>query len=145
MLPIHFRRLARPVNEDPFQLELSRVLGRYLGEGSETANTGFYPVDVREDADRFYIDAELPGFRKEEVSVTLENSVLSITAERKSDPNAGKGEPHIQERRFTRVARSFTLPTTVNESSVQATLEDGVLKLVLHKREEVKPRKIAVN
>ena len=131
--------------EDPFQAEFNRMLNRFLGDGGSepAALTGFYPVDIREDADHYYIEAEMPGFTKDQVNITLENGVLSIVAERRQVEQP-KGETHLNERRFTRVARSFTLPNAVNESNVEASLTDGVLRIELHKREEVKPRKIAV-
>ena len=145
MLPMQVRRVNRPTWEDPFQAEFNRMLTRFLGDGGTetTALTGYYPVDIREDGDHFYIEAELPGFTKDQVNITLENGVLSIVAERRQEEQQ-KGETHLNERRFTRVARSFTLPNAVNESNVEASLQDGVLRIQLNKREEVKPRKIAV-
>ena len=105
-----------------------------------------YAVDVREDNDHIYVEAELPGFKKDEVDVTLENQILTISAERReggsTDPKSG--EHLLHERRYTRFLRSFTLPPTVDEQTVNAKLADGVLTVTLNKREESKPRKIAV-
>lgn len=106
-----------------------------------------YAVDVREDGDHFYVEAELPGFTKNEIDVTLENSTLSITAERKEERTEGNGksgEYLLKERRYTRFARSFTLPPTVDDGKVDAKLSDGILRITLNKREETKPRKINV-
>ncbi|MFN4242885.1 MAG: Hsp20/alpha crystallin family protein [Tepidisphaerales bacterium] len=134
---------------DPFeavQREFDTVLGRLFGG---TANGGFlapYAVDVREDGDRIIVEAELPGFTKDQIDVTLENSVLTISADRneeRSEQNAG--DYLVRERRFTRFQRSFTLPPTVDESSVNAKLENGVLTVTLNKRPEAKPRKISVS
>jgi HSP20 family protein len=140
-------------NTDPYeavQREFDSVLSRFLG-GREAADGGNalapYGVDVREDGDHFYVDAELPGFRKEEVDITLENQQLTITAERKSETGNGngkKGDYLLRERRYTRFQRSFTLPPTVDEQTVNAKLNEGVLTIVLNKREETKPRKITV-
>ena len=105
-----------------------------------------YGVDVREDADRIYVEAELPGYSKDEVDITLENSTLTISAERKSEKQTEKpGQYLLNERRFNRFLRSFTLPPTVDEGSVQANLQDGVLYVTINKREETKPRKIKVS
>jgi HSP20 family protein len=144
MLPTQVRRSGRynPEVDDFFNGMLRRWWGEG-GDGGAAGTTGVYPVDVREDQDHIYVDAELPGFKREEIEVTLENGMLHIAAERRPQPNQ-KGEPHLQERRFTRVARSFTLPNTLDEGKVDAKLEDGVLHLTLHKREEVKPRRIEV-
>lgn len=144
MLPTNLRRTGR--SDTPFdaiQDQFNRALSQWWGDGGNQTTTGIYPVDIREDADHIYVEAELPGFKKEEVDVTLENGMLHIIAERKADTTR-KGETHLSERRFTRVARSFTLPNTVDEAHVDAKLEGGVLSLTLHKREEVKPRKIQV-
>lgn len=142
---------------DPFDLlqrEFDGMFNRWLG-GRET-NGGQvlapYGVDIREDQDHFYVEAELPGFRKDDVEITLENQTLTISAERNDERRQGdgkggegkKGELLLHERRYSRFLRSFTLPPTVNEQSVNAKLQDGVLTITLNKREETKPRKIQV-
>jgi HSP20 family protein len=133
--------------DDTFQREFENVLGRWFG-GAPNGNGGTrlapYAVDVREDADHFYVEAELPGFKKDEIEITLENQTLTITAERRENKDEKKGELLLNERRYSRFLRSFTLPPTVNEQSVNAKLTDGVLTIVLNKREETKPRKIQV-
>lgn len=142
-------------NFDPAELaqrEFDGLLGRFLGGRESAGNGNFlapYAVDVREDGDHIFVEAELPGFKKEEVDITLENQVLTISAERHEPPTEGeqapKGEHLLRERRYTRFLRSFTLPPTVNEQSVNAKLNDGVLTITLTKREESKPRKISVS
>lgn len=149
MLPTHVRRPGRLNFDTPFEGlndEFNRVIRSYFGAPADTGNgavTGAYPVDIHEDNERIYVDAEVPGFTREEITVTLEDGLLSIVAQRKP-AEAPKGQPHLNERRYTRVARAFTLPNTVDESRVEAKLADGVLHLTLHKREEVKARKIEV-
>ena len=144
---------------DPFELaqrEFDHLLRNVYGGGGGRAATGGdggtglapYGVDVREDADHIYVEAELPGFKKDDVDITLENQTLTIAAERKEETQgdgAKKGEHLLHERRYTRFLRSFTLPPTVDEQSVNAKLNDGVLTITLNKREETKPRKISVS
>ena len=147
-------RVARNQGYDPMesvQREFDSMLNRWWGGREMTGQqSGFapYAVDVREDADHIYVDAELPGFKKEDVDITLENQTLTISAERKSetrkDPGKDGGDLLLHERRYNRFLRSFTLPPTVNDQSVKASLQDGVLTIVLSKREETKPRKIQV-
>jgi len=143
MLPTLFRR-------DPFFSDIDRPLDAFrqqLGEwmNSGEAPTAAYPVDIREDDDHFYVDAEMPGFTKDQVNVTLENGLLSIEAARQLESDGQKkGEVHLQERRYTRIRRAFKLPTAVDENTVKAELRDGILHLMLSKREEVKPRRIDV-
>ena len=144
-------RVSRSVATDPLeavQRDFDHLLGR-LFTGAQTNDGGTrlapYGVDIREDQDHFYVEAELPGFKKEEVDITLEDQTLTISAERKSESNEKKGEVLLNERRYTRFLRSFTLPPTVDEQTVNAKLADGVLTVTLNKREESKPRKISVS
>jgi len=143
--------LARRMEGTPMEMldrEFNRMLNRFWGAGGEVPSTlAPYAVDVHEDADHFYVEAELPGFNQEEVDITLEDGVLTLRAERKEETKKGdkrEKTPLHLERRWTRFERSFTLPTAVKENSVQATLDNGMLKITLDKREEVKPRKIQV-
>src|SRR5687768_9722281 len=118
--------------------------GIFQREGGPGTNLAPYGVDIREDQDHIYVEAELPGFKKEEVDITLENATLTIAAERRSEQQrerVNRGGEHnggggggadggqwlLNERRYTRFLRSFTLPPTVDEGSVQAKLNDGVL------------------
>ncbi|MEO0474659.1 MAG: Hsp20/alpha crystallin family protein [Planctomycetota bacterium] len=105
--------------------------------------TAKYPVDIHEDADGLTVSAELPGFAKDEIDVSIDNGVLTLAAKRESSKQE-EVTTHLRERRFTRVRRQFTLPTTVDTTDVDATLADGILTLRLKKKEEVKPRKIVV-
>ncbi len=131
---------------DSLNREFNTMLGRFFGAQDGGSRLAPYGVDVREDADHIYVEAELPGFRKEDIDITLENSTLTISAERKeSNQQDDKGDWLLRERRYSRFLRSFTLPPTVDERSVDAKLNDGVLTVVLNKREETKPRKISVS
>ena len=138
---------------DSFELaqrEFDTMLNRFFGGREVNGNGGNaylapYAVDVREDGDHIYVEAELPGFKKDEVDITLENQTLSIAAERRDQKEEKKGEHLLRERRYNRFLRSFTLPPTVDEQTVNAKLNDGVLTITLNKREETKPRKISVS
>jgi HSP20 family protein len=145
---------------DPFDMihrEFDDALGRLFG-GRQTNGGGQAPmwspfgVDIREDADHLYVEADLPGFRKEDVDITLENQTLTISAEKKQEygnkkdaQGQAQGDWLLNERRYQRFLRSFTLPPTVDDQKVDAKLTDGVLRITLNKREETKPRKIQVS
>ena len=134
---------------DSVQREFDTMLNRWFGGRETNGNAGGYlapyAVDVREDGDHIYVEAELPGFKKEEVDITCENQTLTISAEHKEEQKEQKSDGWLlNERRYARFLRSFTLPPTVDVQKVDAKLQDGVLKLVLNKREETKPRKIQV-
>ncbi len=129
------------------QSEFDTLLGRLFGNREFDDVRAPYGVDVREDADHIYVEAELPGFKKDEVDINLENQTLTISAEHRepNEPKPGdKTEWLLRERHYTRFQRSFTLPPTVDAQTVQAKLNDGVLTITLNKREESKPRRITV-
>jgi HSP20 family protein len=92
-----------------------------------------------------YIDAELPGFTREQVDITVDADVLTIAAERPQPQTADESVTwHLRERRSGRVERAFKLPNTVDYGSVDAKLADGILRVSLRKRQEAKPRKIEI-
>ena len=130
--------------DTPFDLlrDVDRAFNGRVGvdNGDLTAK---YPVDIHEDADGLTVSAELPGFAKNEVDISIDNGVLTLAAQREAITKED-ATVHLHERRFTRVRRQFTLPTSVDTTDVDATLADGVLTLRLKKKEEVKPRKIEV-
>src|SRR5262245_60327622 len=118
---VHRGQIVDPLEQ--FEGMLNRFLGGREGDGHALAP---YAVDVREDADHSYVEAELPGFKKDEIDITLENQTLTISAERRSERQEGdpkkKGDLLLNERRYTRFLRSFTLPPTVDEQHVDAKL-----------------------
>ena len=141
-------RVNRMMVVDPFeatQRDFDHVLGRlFAGRGEDGGRLAPYGVDVREDADHIYVEAEMPGFKKDEIDITLENQTLTISGQRKEEESDKKGDLLLNERRYSRFLRSFTLPPTVDERTVNAKLADGLLTVTLNKREESKPRKITV-
>jgi len=146
-LPTRVHRQSGLEQYDPWR-DFDSIMGRFLGNRENAGNVlAPYGVDVREDTDHIYVEAELPGFKKDEIDVTLENQVLTISAERNAghtDDDGGKSGWLLNERRYSRFLRSFTLPPSVDEQKVDAKLADGVLTIVLNKREETKPRKVTV-
>ena len=139
------RRDLRSFLEEPGDMirrEVTRMFGGTWLDTDE-AGVGAYPVDIREDDENLYVDAELPGFRKEDVQVTLEKDRLKIRAERTADEFAGTR--HLEERRFYRVDRRFTLPVDIDETQVEARFENGLLRLKLQKTAETQPRKIDIS
>ena len=143
-------RVNRTMQYDPVyvaQREFDSIFGRLLAPaGHDGGYLTSYGVDVREDQDHIYVEAELPGFKKDEIDVTLENQTLTISGERKNESQNGSGTTQhlLRERRITKFQRTFKLPPTVDGQTVNATLNDGILTVTLNKREESKPRKIQV-
>lgn len=115
-----------------------RVLGKPNGEGTETiAAADWAPlVDVSEDDKEFLVKAELPGLKKEEVKVTVEDGVLTISGERKSEKEEKTKKYHRIERAYGKFERSFTLPDKADPSKVTADFKDGVLQVHLAKTDK---------
>ncbi len=113
----------------------------------EEASQGIAPrLDVVERDNEFVVKAEMPGMKKDDIEVSLENGVLTITAETKSETEEKEGDRVIrQERRYGQYLRSLRLGKEIDEKKVKASYKDGILELILPKAEEVKPKKIAVN
>jgi HSP20 family protein len=100
-------------------------------------------VDVYQDKDQFTVYAELPGLKKEEIEISFHGETLTIGGERKRE---GKTEDGLRtERFFGKFQRSVTLPGSVNRENVNATYKDGILKVVLPKAEEAKPKQMTVS
>ncbi len=106
---------------------------------------GEFPVDLYQDKDAVTLRAELPGFRKEDISVEVADGILTVTGHQKSDTKSEqkdrKGATTVQERR---VSRAISLPENLDLDKIAAAYENGVLTVTLPKREEVKPKQIAI-
>ncbi|MGB5265388.1 MAG: Hsp20/alpha crystallin family protein [Polyangiales bacterium] len=131
------------VRWDPFE-EMNRLHDHFLG-GRGLAKQAFQiAVDIREEADAFYVDAEVPGLTADEVKVDVENKVLTLSGERKVEKEETEGSYRRVERQYGSFTRSFSLPETVDADHISADLKDGVLELRLPKKEAPTPRKISV-
>ena len=124
---------------------LNNMFSNFLG-GEGLARTWVPPVDIYEtDNHEVVIKAELPEMKREDISVTFENNVLTLKGERKLEQEVKRDSYQRIERRFGSFTRSFTLPSTVDASKINASYKDGVLTIRLPQREEAKPKQITVN
>lgn len=101
-------------------------------------------VDIFENKDQIVLEAELPGMSREDFEVTIENNVLTLRGERRFEKKDETDNYHRVERAYGTFTRSFTLPQTVSGESATAEYKNGVLRVVLQKREEVKARRIEI-
>jgi HSP20 family protein len=129
---------------DRFRREMDRLFGRHgIAEAPEFTPT-YLPVNVWEDEEKLYVEAELPGLKLEDLTIEItEGNVLTIQGERKP-AEAPKGVWHRQERGFGKFARALELPYPVEAAKVEAKFENGVLFVALPRAEAAKPRRIAV-
>jgi HSP20 family protein len=122
--------------------EINRLFGAPL---SQLAPSGWTPaLDLYEDKDNFYVKAELPGMKKEDVELSLHEGSLSISGERKQETKVEEAEVYRAERFFGRFERIVSLPTPVAVDRVKAEYKDGLLTVTLPKTEEAKPKRIDV-
>lgn len=130
------------------QDRMNRIWGGMYDRGREdVSGQGAWlpPVDIYESADKqIVLRAELPGLKREDIDLTVEHNTLTIRSERTPEEGLEHAQFHRRERVFGACSRSFTLPNTVDASRVKAEFRDGVLTVRLPRREEAKPRQIAV-
>src|SRR5271165_1666550 len=120
----------------------------YSPEGPEEAltTTGFAPlVDIYEDEHNVTLKIEVPGIDEKDIDVRIENNTLTVHGERKFEKEEKEENYRRVERQYGSFTRTFTLPNTVNQESVQADYDKGVLKIKLAKKAEAKPKQIKVN
>jgi HSP20 family protein len=140
MFPVR-RRMLDPT--DFIRREIDRLFGEWTGPEELEGSVLTCPVDLREDDEHLFLEAEIPGFAKEEIELSLEEGVLSIKAERKiSEP---QGTQHLRERSYTRVQRRLTLPASVDPNDVDARFENGVLHLRMKKSAASRRRRIELH
>lgn len=99
-------------------------------------------VDIEEQGDHYLVKAELPGVKKEDVKVTLENGMLTLQAEhREEKEEKKKGKVIRSERRVGKFSRSFSVPTSVKADDISASMEEGVLTIKIPKTKEERAAK----
>lgn len=137
-----FREL-RTLNDEMNRLFSISVPRSFEDEGF--ARGAWNPsVDIYENKDQLVLEAELPGMKREDFELTIENNVITLRGERKFEKKEESDNYHRVERAYGSFSRSFTLPQTVQTENVTADFKNGVLRVTLHKREEVKARRIEI-
>ena len=123
--------------DNPFE-EIERLfdrMGREFGGSTFTAAAGTVAVDVEERDEEFVVTADVPGYVKEDIDVTLADRTLRIRAEREEETEASEADYLRRERHATSASRSVRLPGDVEEDGIRATYKNGVLTVTLPKRE----------
>ncbi len=133
LLNTHTRGFASLINRD---------LGSLLSAVPATAATTYIPpVDVREEDDRFVIEADLPGLAPTDIEITADKGVLTLRGERKADKRAGYERIERVSGSFT---RRFTLPDNAQAEQIRARFNHGVLELTIPKQAAVQPHRVQV-
>jgi HSP20 family protein len=131
--------------------QMSPVLAHALGlhgqrQGAAMGSaTAWVPaLDISERKDAYLITVELPGVALDDVEITMEDSLLTVQGERHFAHDSSEQQFHRVERSYGAFRRSITLPAHVVADAVQASVDDGVLQIVVPKAEDAKPRRITV-
>jgi HSP20 family protein len=119
--------------------------GRGWRNDEPAATTSWSPsVDIFETEGEIVVKAELPGMDRKDITLHLEKNVLSIRGERKFEKETKDENYHRIERSYGNFSRSFSIPATVDEEQIRADYKDGVLKIILPKKEQAKPKQIKI-
>mgnify|MGYP001115298556 CR=1 FL=1 len=139
------------VRWDPFreltalQTEVNRLFSR-AGTGGDVAERQSWTpsIDVIETDDSIKLKAELAGMDPKDISIEVQDNVLTVSGERRFQEEVKEDKYYRIERRYGSFSRSLALPQTVNEEGIEAKYENGVLEVVVPKAEIAKPKKISV-
>jgi HSP20 family protein len=131
------------------QQEMNRLFGTVFdnpaGGNGSIARRWIPAMDLVEEDGRYVLRADLPGLAEQDVSVELEDNVLTVSGERKSEHEDRKDGYYRIERASGSFSRSLTLPEGIDPESIQAQFDNGVLEVTIPKPEERKPRRVAIN
>ena len=138
---------------DPFrnltslQDQVNRLFdSSFKANADNSALTTWAPaVDIYETENELVIKADLPDMEEKDIDVRVENNMLTIRGERKFEESVKEDNYLRVERAYGSFSRSFSLPNTVNTEAIQANYKNGVLKVVLPKRAESKPKQVKIN
>src|SRR5215211_5955892 len=142
----------RSAQEERAQDQMDRLFAQALGlhgqwQGATGASTRAWApaLDIAEGKDAYLVTVELPGVKLDDLQITLEDGLLTIQGQRHFTDDAADQNLHRVERRYGSFRRAITLPAHVMADGVEASLEDGVLRILVPKAEEAKPKRIQVN
>ena len=140
---------------DPFrdlsilQERMNRAFEDTAGRGWKTdepsATTSWSPaVDIYETENEIMVQAELPGVDRKDIALHLENNVLTLKGERRFEKETNKDNYHRIERAYGGFSRAFSIPAVVDDDKIRADYKDGILKIALPKKEQVKAKQIKI-
>ena len=101
-------------------------------------------LDAHEDKDKYLVTLDIPGLKREDLTVSVQDGVLTVSGERKMEKDVTEGTVHRTERYYGKFSRSVSLPVAVRADKVSAVYKDGVLKVEIPKAEEAKPKTVEV-
>lgn len=133
-------------NTDLFSRNFNDIVDEFFNNSATNyRKDNFMPsVDVSESDTQFEVSVELPGLKKEDINVDLEKGRLTISGERKSNKEEEGKNFHRIERQYGKFSRAFYLPESIDEESIIAKYEDGILNITINKSEEKVKKQIEI-
>lgn len=140
-------RLRSPFGDlESMRNQLDSLFDAISGEPRNAMGAGVFPaVNITEKEDNYFVRAELPGIKNDELQLDIKERTLTIAGERKIEKESGEVKYHRREREAGKFSRAIALPGEVDTRNVDAKLAEGMLTVRIAKSEKAKPRLIAVN
>ena len=135
---------ARYTVRDPFQMARDLLSWDPFFAGTRQASAFVPAFEVKETADAFILKGDIPGVAEADLDIAVHNNVLTVSGTRHAEERQEGESFALYERQYGSFSRSFSLPDTADGERVEAKLDSGVLTLMIWKKAEAKPRKIAV-
>jgi len=129
-----------------FDYAFGRLLGQHEGNRGAQMLEGWGPaVNLYDDKEALTVQAELPGMKKDEIQINLQDGFLTISGERKQEEKYENAESYRSERLLGRFHRSISLPSEVDAEKIKASYTDGILTVTLPKSEKARPKQIPIS
>jgi len=125
--------------------KMYRDIERTRSEEDFVSSAWTPPVDIFELGEKFVLKLELPEVDKESIDIKINDNELTIRGERKLEPGIEPDSYHRMERGYGTFTRSFSLTKTIDSTKIKAAIKDGILRIELPKKEEVKPKQIKID
>jgi HSP20 family protein len=140
-----FRFIPQYDELDRMRRQMDRLFEAFGDQPSGYRSAGVFPaINLTEDVGNYYVRAELPGIKSEDLDIQMTHNNLSITGERKFEPAGSGAKYHRREREAGKFSRAVSMPGEVSAEGVKASLVNGVLTVTIPKAEKAKPRQITV-
>lgn len=137
-------RYSRPNNL--MSKRFSDIMDEFFNDAVNNRRDSFVPsIDISESDDQFLISAELPGMKKEDINISLENNRLSISGERSFEKEDKGKKYHRVETSYGSFERSFQLPDNIDEESIKASYDNGLLNISIDKSEDKVKKQIEIS
>jgi len=132
-------------NRDVFGKRFSDIMDEFFSDAVATRQNRFSPsIDISETDNQYIIDVEIPGIKKDDIDLNIENNTLTISGERKFEKKEDNKQYHRVESHYGSFSRSFTLPENVKTDSISASYNNGILNITVDKSEQQMKKQIKI-